>query len=281
MARRLKLLAGLSTLALGGAVALAGCGSEGEGEGAKSAAAPASTDHNAHMASEGEGEGGESEGGESEGASAVNAATDNVAYIQQLLLMRGHLQAGVALYAAGDQNMAATHMKHPKDELYAGLLPAFEARGYAGFADALDALAVAVKGGAPANEVEAKLAAARAGIDAAVAGANATPRETLLAMAGVLRTAGEEFDIGVKDDVIVNAHEYQDAYGFMTTVVDYLGRYDGGAGDVDEAVAEAREYAAQALEVAPSAIPPETVTTSSETIYGAAARVEIIARGLA
>ncbi len=284
MARRLKLLAGLSTLALGGAVALGGCGAEGEGEAADSAAAPASADHNAHMASEGEGEGERSAsaaGGESEGASAVNAATDNAAYIQQLLLMRGHLQAGYALYAAGDQNMAATHMKHPQDELYAGLLPAFEARGYAGFADALDALAVAVKGGAPANEVEAKLAAARAGIDAAVEGANATPRETLLAMAAVLRTAGEEFDIGVKDDIIVNTHEYQDAYGFMTTVVDYLGRYDGGAGDVDEAVGAARAHAATALEAAPSVIPPEVVTTSSETIYGAAARVEIIARGLA
>lgn len=281
MARRLKLLAGLSTLALGGAVALAGCGSEGEGaegEGAEGAAQSVARSHDAH-ASGGEGEGAESGGGESEGAKAVDAATDNVAYIQQLLLMRGHIQAGAALYAAGEQGMAATHMKHPKDELYAGLLPAFKARDFAGFADDLDALANAVKGGAPASEVDAKLAAARAGIDAAIKAAKASPREALLAVAEVLRTAGEEYDIGVKDGAIVNVHEYQDAYGFMTAAGDYLGRYDA-AGEIGEAVSAAQAQVATALEVAPTPLPPETATATSEAIYGAAARIEILARGL-
>lgn len=243
------------------ALALAGCGQGGEA---------ASVDHSAHSRPD----------RQTERAGEADPATDNVVYIAQLMLMRGHLQAGAALYAAGDQAMAATHMKHPQDELYADLIPAFEARGFEGFADALDALAVAVKGGASAAEVEAKLAAARAGIDAAVAGATAGPRETLLAMAEVLRTAGEEFDEGVENGVVVNAHEYQDAYGFMTTVVEYLGRYDAGGGRTDAAVAQARDVAATALNVAPGVIPPKRVTTSSATIYAAAARIEAIAQGL-
>lgn len=240
---------------------LAGCGQGGE---------TAAVDHSAHTRSD----------RQSDRADEADLTVDNVAYVAQLMLMRGHLQAGVALYEAGEQAMAATHMKHPQDELYADLLPAFEARGFEGFADALDALAVAVKGGAPEPEVEMKLAAARAGIDAAVARANAGPRETLLAAAEVLRTAGEEFDEGVDNGIVVNAHEYQDAYGFMTTVVDYLGRYDAGGGTADAAVAQARDIAATALQVAPGVMPPKRVTTSSATIYAAAARLESIAQAL-
>ncbi|GAB4517106.1 MAG: hypothetical protein Kow00133_01300 [Amphiplicatus sp.] len=280
MARRLKLLTGLSTIALGAAAALGGCSGEGEGEGeagASSAAESAAADHGAHLAAEGEGGEGEGEG---EGATAADPATDPVAYIHQLLLIRGHLEAGASLYAAGEQAMAATHMKHPEDELYAGLAPAFDARGADGFAGELQALAASVANGAPAGEVEADLAAVKRAIDAAAAAAEARPAETLLAVAALLRTAGEEFDIGVKDGAIVNLHEYQDAYGFMTVAVETLAALDGGGGAADEAIAQAREQAALALAVAPTVIPPEPVETESSTIYGAAARIEIIARGL-
>ncbi|MBB5519401.1 hypothetical protein [Amphiplicatus metriothermophilus] len=278
MARRLKLLTGLSTIALG-AAALGGCGGgEGEGEaGAPSAAESGPSDHGAHLA--GEGEGGEGEG-EGEGAAAADPATDPVAYLHQLFLIRGHLQAGAALYAAGEQAMAATHMKHPEDELYAGLAPAFEARGVDGFAGELQALAASVANGAPAGEVEADLAAVKRAIDAAAEAAQASPAETLLAAAALLRTAGEEFDIGVKDGAIVNLHEYQDAYGFMTAAVERLAALDGGGGAVDEAIAQAREQAALALAVASTVMPQEPVEARSSTIYGAAARIEIIARGL-
>lgn len=241
--------------------ALAGCG-----QGADTA----SVDHSAHMRPD----------RQTDRSDEADLATDNIAYIAQLMVMRGHLQAGAALYEAGDQAMAATHMKHPQDELYADLVPAFEARGFEGFADALDALAAAVKSGASSAEVAAKLDAARAGIDEGVARVQAGPRETLLAMAEVLRTAADEFDEGVDNGIVVNAHEYQDAYGFMTTVVEYLGRYDAGGGKFDAAVAQARDIAATALEVAPGVIPPKRVTTSSVTITAAAARVEAIAQAL-
>lgn len=278
MARRLKLLTGLSTIALG-AAALGGCGGgEGEGEaGVSGAAESGTTDHGVLLAGEGEGEGGEGEG---EGAAAADLATDPVAYLHQLFLIRGHLHAGASLYAAGEQAMAATHMKHPEDELYVGLAPAFEARGVNGFATELQALATSVANGAPADQVEAGLAAVKRAIDEAAAAAQASPAEILLAVAALLRTAGEEFDIGVKGGTIVNPHEYQDAHGFMTIAVETLSALDAGGGKTDEMIAQAREQAGLALAVAPTVIPPESIETKSSTIYGAAARMEIIARGL-
>lgn len=269
MARRLKLLTGLSTIAAAGAFALGGCGASNDAE--TVAAAP--VDHGAHQPS-----GGESAGAESEGAGAVDAATDNVAYISQLLQMRGHLQAGVALYRAGETAQAITHMKHPKDELYANLVPAFTARGYAGFASELEDLSAAVQSGASAADVDARLEAARAGIDGAISAAGASSRDEMLAFSAVVRTAGEEFDIGVKDGAIVNIHEYQDAYGFMTTVSDRLAAMT--APELQDAVDKLRAQTDIALAVAPTATPNGPVTTSSSAIYGAAARMELVARGI-
>src|SRR5690606_14752630 len=90
--------------------------------------------------------------GEGEGASApADLSQDDAAYLAHLGLVRGHLWVGVQLYNAGHKGMALTHMKHPKDELYADLEPAFEARNEAGFADVLSALAAAVEAGEPAK----------------------------------------------------------------------------------------------------------------------------------
>lgn len=274
MARKLKLLTGLSTIALAGA-ALTACGG-GEGE-TQTAAAP--DDHAGHRmaTAEGEGEGGVGEG---EGAGAADAVTDAPAYLSQLMLIRGHLKAGATLYAIGDAEMAVMHMKHPEDELYAGLRPALDARGAQGFEAELRALAASVEGGASLEQVETDLAAVHAAIDAAADAASPTSKEVMLAAAQTLRVAGEEFDIGVVDGEIVNVHEYQDAYGFMTTVIDYLARVRAPDGATDAALGEAREQAALALEVAPGVVPPETVTTKSSTIYGAAARIEIAALGV-
>jgi len=64
-------------------------------------------------------------------------ATDDAAYLVQLGLIRGHLRVGHALLEGGADAAAATHSKHPSDELYADLEGAFEARGKPGFAPAL------------------------------------------------------------------------------------------------------------------------------------------------
>lgn len=211
---------------------------------------------------------------------AADFSTDKPAYLAQLMLIRGHLQAGAALYAAGEAAMAATHMKHPEDELYAQLKPALPAWGATDFAGALQALAASVEGRAAASQVETDLAHVRAAIDAAADASNPSARELLLASAATLRTAAEEFDIALTDSAVTDVHEYQDAYGFMTTTLEYLNRFESTDPAVQTALVTARAQAALALAVAPSALPPAQTASRAETIYVAAAQIEAAALAL-
>ena len=278
MARRLKLLTGISTMAASGALALSACGGEGEGsEGSESGEAGAVL-----SAPGSESEGSESEGeGESEGESGgATAPDDRVAYLSKLLIVQGHLQTGAALYETGDRAMAATHMKHPEDEIYADILPMFAAFGAAGFSDELSTLANGAAEGAPSDIVFGHLGAVKTAIVEASAAAQPTTKDYLLAAAKTLATAGEEFDIGVKDGAIVNVHEYQDAYGFMTATLEMIRRLKGETQIERNAIALALWETQEALKAAPSARPPERVDATSETIFGAAAKIEIAALGL-
>ncbi|HRE42855.1 MAG TPA: hypothetical protein PKY87_02670 [Terricaulis sp.] len=207
---------------------------------------------------------------------AADFSTDKPAYLTQLMLIRGHLQAGAALYAAGEAAMAATHMKHPEDELYAQLKPALPAWGATDFAGALQALAASVEGRAAPSQVEADLANVRAAIDAAADASNPSARELLLASAATLRTAADEFDIALTDSAVTDIHEYQDAYGFMITTLEYLTRFESTDPAVQSALATARAQAALALAV----LPPAQTATRAETIHAAAAQIEAAAQGL-
>ncbi len=274
MTRRVKLMTGLSTLAAASALALTGCGGEGEaGEGAEGESdlsSPVSTgEGEGEGASEGEGE------GEGEGATAADPASSDVAYMHLLGLVRGHLIAFVELYQADARDMAMMHVKHPESELYASLRPAFDARGLGGFAEELNTLAAAAEAGEDVEEPYSQtVEAIRANTpDASVA-------EQLLAVSQIVRTAADEFDIGVEDDgTITNAHEYQDAYGFMIASREILSGIDTSDVNESDAVALAHEQLELALS-SYNSLTDETTEGKASTLYGAASRIEIAARGL-
>ncbi len=270
MSRRYTLLTGLSVVALTGAVAMSGCGSgEGEGGEGKSAA----EDHSAHEAASGS-------SGEGEGAAAAAAAEDTVAFLSALMAIKGHLTSGLELYKAGDTTGAKGHMKHPKDEIYAQLEPAFRTRKLPGFSAELDALSKSVEGGEALGVVLEKHKAVFAAIDRHMTAPVPSVKDQLLSVAQLLQLAGQEFDQGVKHGSVVSLHEYQDAHGFMSVAVTTLGLLKTAGGDEDAAVAAARDQAALALATAPKVMPPDLVTAESAAIYGAAARIELKARGL-
>ena len=280
MARRLKLLSGLTTIAAVGALALGGCGKRGddgaegaEGEGSEGAAAAVSSVPHAH--------GGEGEG-EGEGAEAPDAslAHDKPAYLAQLMMLRGHLKAGTALYVAGEGSLAAAHMKHPQDELYATLKPAIEAYGARDIGEQLSDLAASVEGGMPVERVEEAFANVRAVSTAAIEASKPELKDILIAASLTLNQAGAEYEAAVTDGRLINAKEYQDAYGFMATVVEALGAAEGETEAEKAAVAVAREHAALAFNVAPTLAPAARLEGKSSTIYGAATRIEIAARAL-
>jgi len=271
MFKRTKLWAGLSAATLVGATGLAGCTTDNTVEQTTQVVEVAKTAIKAESvitaASDGEGEG--------EVATDSNLATNDLAYLTQLGLMRGHLHVGYQLYQAGHLGHAKTHMKHPESELYADIAPAFVARNVDGFAQELKALATAVEqdlGKEAVTVTYDKLAIAIAKSASVINQTSQSPAEQLKLVMQLLRVAGEEYAIAVVDGKMQNAHEYQDAFGFTSIAKVVIAGMDSNV--------EAKQTASDIVEALnplwPSLIPPETLTTEAGELYGAAAKIEVL-----
>jgi hypothetical protein len=91
---------------------------------------------------------------------------------------------------------------------------------------------------------------------------------------GLVKTAAEEFDIAVDEGTVVNAHEYQDALGFVR-VAQELTVVLSGTTNNKAAVEEIRGQLKALISALPSVVPPEKVETTPSTLYGAAAYIEL------
>lgn len=254
---------------------LAGCSGEGNEHRAASDADAAQVVEGSTGIGEGAGEG--------EGAinSALTAA-DDVAYLTQLGLMRGHLWVGHQLYQNNLHGMAITHMKHPKAELYSSLKEPFDIRRVDGFAAELETLANSVENKKPAVEVEQAYVALTSAIKRTELGADTmSPGLVGEVIVALLRTAGEEYAIGVVDGKINNLHEYQDALGF-TKIAGEWSRSAAFANNSEATAAAARiQSILTDLDAMWPALDPEgALPHKAAQLFGAAARVEIETLGL-
>ncbi|RUO62150.1 hypothetical protein [Pseudidiomarina insulisalsae] len=221
-------------------------------------------------AGEGEGE------GEGEGSGMVDLRVNDSAYLARLGLIRGHLYVGKKLYDQGHLAMAKTHMKHPEDELYAALVPAFSARGVEGFGDHLNALADAVNQEQGDDAVNAAYDALIIAIKDAEQVQRKEVKDVLMSLSTMLLTAGEEYDIGVKSGEVVNVHEFQDAYGFTTIARSRLDELTEVQREANaEAIAEVEAILASLPPLWPTITPEGKVAGDSSALYGAAARIEL------
>lgn len=278
VSRSVRMWLGVGTSVLIGAAGV-GCTDRGDDAAHSPAGAGDVTqaaDSPATSAAPGVASGGEGEGeGEGDGGSSADPASDDVEYLHRLGQVRGHLAAFIALHRSGAHDMSMTHAKHPESELYAGLVPAFAARDKAGFAAELAALTDAVASGTDVD-------GAYAGVMTAIR--NNEPdtdfASRLMGIATLARTAAEEFAIGVADDgTVVNAHEYQDAWGFLTAARDTLVEMEAANAQESQALARADEQLRIALNEFDSLI-ASRVDGSASVIHGAAARIEIEANML-
>jgi hypothetical protein len=191
------------------------------------------------------------------------------------------LRAGVALYDSGEPAGAATHMKHPGDEIYRNVEPTLTELGETGLAGSMEKLSAAVEDGESAEVVANAFAETRANIRSAIAASAPNVRDALLGVAKLLSTAGEEYDAAFNESgEIVMVHEYQDTFGFTAAAIEYLTTLDGATEAERDAVAAALGHARAAHAAAPTVIPDPTASPSSAAIYGAAANIEIAALGL-
>ena len=219
---------------------------------------------------------------ENQSAPDVNAdfSTDDVAYLTQLGLIRGHLAVGYALYTADLPMLAETHMKHPRAEIYTVLETAFERRGCAGFAAGLSGLTEAVVNRAGRAEVTSANTAlleqiARCELSGTTVSADIAAR----VIRNLLQEAAFEYGVGLVDGEIVELHEYQDAWGFTRVAGEWAAH---PAFESDPAVgAQIREVLNDLEALWPSLQPSGPVSGKAAALYGAAARVEIAALALA
>ena len=197
-------------LALASATALGACGEPGEsGEGPT----PASIAGETADYSEGEGEGGEGEGGE------AGHAMETLPLEMRVAFMSGHVEAGLALYRAGQTEEAAPHLLHPVSETHADERAGLDALGFD--AAAFEAVSAALEAGKPAEDVEPMLIAAEANMKLLQEKAGGNP---VVLIGFLLDTIVEEYAIGVKQGVITDPGEYQDAFGFAVVAKDIADR---------------------------------------------------------
>jgi len=229
---------------------------------------------------EGEGEGGGEGEGEGEGGGAALPA--DVALLRDLGFMTGHLRAGMALYDAGDLAAAKTHMGHPIEEKYDAVAGPLETLGMGGLRDDLMALSAAAEAEAPADEVRALFEAVLAGVETARNAAAANPRQQILALAALMRVAGDEYTVAVAGGDVSNLHEYQDSWGFLQTI---RSEADAFAASDDAGVAEAGADIRTAVDatlarafgdIQGGGIPE----MDPSLLYAGAARVELAAYGV-
>jgi len=221
--------------------------------------------------------------GESQGegeAGVPDLAADDVAFLKRLGLIRGHLYVGQKLYREGRVDMARTHIKHPRDELYAGLVPAINARGASSFDQALSGLAEALESDAGIEAVETAWETLDESIREIETSVDATTAQQLLAVARMSRTAAEEYAIGVVNGRLDNAHEYQDAWGFVQVARLRLDRLSGANDDEIRAIERAGKALADLNRLWPGLAPEGMVDGDASLLHGAAARIELAARSL-
>ena len=212
--------------ALGVTTALAGAGISGcsgeAGEAGEDGAPVASGEGGAVGAGEaGEGEGGEGEGGEG-GAGGDIAA---LPVEQRLAFMSGHVEAGMALYRAGDSAAAAPHLLHPVSETHAAERAGLERLGFepALFED----VSQAIEAGRPAQDIEPQLRAAERNLRSMREKAGGDPAVLIRYLMDV---TVEEYTVAVSNGSVTDPGEYQDAWGFAKAARRLAGSLEGSDG---------------------------------------------------
>lgn len=172
----------------------------------------------------------------------------------RLAFMAGHVEAGLALYRAGEPEMAGTHLLHPVSETHAGEREGLDALGFDG--SLFEAVSAALDAGLPATEIEPQLAAAEANLAMITQQASGDSKEII---GYLMDTVVEEYAIGVPETTVTDPGEYQDAFGFTKVAIARAASLEGAEADVLRSELEAL------LELWPSApVPPESPTPRTE-----------------
>lgn len=195
---------GLTTTLLG--TALIAC-SNNDGEGGE--AATHHPDSHVMTTDTGEGEGEVGEGGEGGEGGETGHHMGDMSVENRLAFMTGHVKAGLALYRAGEAEMAAPHLLHPVSETHEAEREGLDKLGFK--ASLFETVSEALESGRPASEIEPQLKAAEKNLSEVATRAGGNPVSIIKFL---MDTIDEEYAIAITDGKVSDPGEYQDAFGF-------------------------------------------------------------------
>ncbi len=173
---------------------------------------------------------------------------------KRLAFMTGHVEAGLALYRAGEPKMAAKHLLHPVSETHAAERVGLDKLGFN--AALFEVVSKALDTGIPAAEIEPQLKAAQENLAEVAAKAGGDPADIINFL---LDTIVEEYSIGVSGTKVTDPGEYQDAFGFTVVAIAH-------AADLPEPANSDAGYELQILLAAwrGAPVPPESAMSVEE-----------------
>ena len=193
--------------------------------------------------------------------------------------MRGHLYVGVELYKNGFLDNAKMHMKHPKSELYADIIPTFKAKGSSGFSKELEELALAVEEEKDFNLISLKYKNLTDAItinESFINESSKSLNEKIVLVVSLLEIAAEEYAVGIVNKNVENKFEYQDALGFTVIAKDILTK--SGTKNKEEEIKKNKTLVVldSLFKLWPSLIPTGKVEGDSKIILNAIAEINSI-----
>ncbi|MDG1295524.1 MAG: hypothetical protein P8P48_00195 [Saprospiraceae bacterium] len=141
---------------------------------------------------------------------------------KRVAFMSGHVEAGLALYRAGKPEQAAKHLLHPVSETHQAERAGIDSLGFK--PDLFKSVSKALDAGRPASEIEPMLVEAEENITLLQKNSGGDVVELITFL---MEKVDEEYNAGVSEGMIVEAGEYQDAFGFSIVALKMAKRVEG------------------------------------------------------
>lgn len=209
---------------------------------------------------------------QSHGQVAMMSESEDIDYMVNLGLIKGHLIVAKELLEMGEYEQAEPHIGHPVEEIYADLENPLNERGVPQFKQILINLHDWVK--LKPNDPElwihyhAALAAVERAIAALTDSKQQSPAFVLQVMNHILDTANAEYTAAISNGHIHEDIEYQDSRGFVLYVKNSLyPTIEATFAQEDQAANQDIKAILAELETAwPSVIPPNSPVVTPETV---------------
>jgi len=195
----------------------------------------------------------------------------DVDYLTQLGLIKGHLLVAQELIEQGQPAQAEPHIAHPVEEIYANVEDQLQARQVQDFRPTLVQAEDLVKSRPNDPQLKTAVQDAIAAVDQAMEAVPAQQRQspalTLQVMDGLLATAQEEYEAAIANGKIAEAIEYQDSRGFVLQAEDLYSQVASQINQANPEAGKAIQTNLSELKAAwPSVIPPQTPVMTPEQV---------------